>query len=240
MQTLVSFADNSGNYLKSLERLRYSLEATRFNGKFISFNNYTDIGSPPHKDIPDTAPCAIPYAFKAYSIKKAADIQDWKGLLLWCDSPVYATKSIQPIFDQIKKDGYIFFDNIGYSIGDYTSDKCLKNFWMGREESFKSKMIMGCVMGFDLENETAKNFLEQYIEAASDGVSYEGSWTNENGEVSIDPRVKGHRHDQSVASITVKQMGLKITNGQSTHFAYTSHKGLVQISDTVCMWSEGM
>ena len=53
-------------------------------------------------------------------------------------------------------------------------------------------------------------------------------------------RVKGHRHDQSVASIIIKQMNLKITNAQETFFAYTSHKGIVKIADTVCLWSEGI
>ena len=31
-----------------------------------------------------------------------------ENLLLWCDSPVYATKSIQPVFDHIREWGYLF------------------------------------------------------------------------------------------------------------------------------------
>jgi len=153
---------------------------------------------------------------------------------------VYATKSIEPIFEQIKRDGYIFFDNIGYSIGDYTSDVCLAKFGMGRSEAFESKMIMACVMGFDLSHPKAIEFLNRYIEASKDDVSYPGAWSNNNLEVSNDMRVKGHRHDQSVASIIIKQMNLKITNAQETFFAYTSHKGIVKIADTVCLWSEGI
>jgi len=236
MQTVVSFADGVGNYAKTLMRLELSLKQVGFDGKFKGINDYGHIDSPHHKGSPD----AVPYAFKALSIKKAAEEQDWKGQLLWCDSVVYATKSITPIFDHIKEHGYLFFDNLGFSIGDYTSDACLNNFGMSREESFKSKMLMACVMGFDLDNPITKQFLDKYIGAALDGVSYPGDWFNNNLQVSNDMRCKGHRHDQSVASIIVKQMNLEITNAQQTFFAYTSHKGLVPIADSVGLWSEGI
>lgn len=235
-RTVVSFADGVGNYAKALMRLELSLKQVHFDDKFKGINDYAHINSPHHKGSTD----AVPYAFKALSIKKAMEEQDNKGLLLWCDSVVYATKNINPIFEHIKKYGYLFFDNIGFSIGDYTSDACLQRFGMTREEAFNSKMLMACIMGFDLENQETRHFLNEYIKCAEDGISYPGSWTNENLQVSNDMRVKGHRHDQSVASILVKQMGLEITNAQQTYFAYASHKGLVPIGENVCMWSEGI
>jgi hypothetical protein len=235
-RTVVSFADGCGHYAKALMRLELSLKQIGFTGKFKGINDYAHINSHHHKGSPD----AIPYAFKAMSIKKAMEEQGNKGLLLWCDSVVYATKSIDPIFDHIKEHGYLFFDNIGFSIGDYTSDACLDKFGMSREEAFNNKMLMCCMMGFDLENVVTQEFLQKYIEAANDGISYHGSWTNENLQVSNDMRVKGHRHDQSVASILVKQLQLEITNAQQTYFAYASHKGLVPIGNSVCMWSEGI
>ncbi|MEO7045098.1 MAG: hypothetical protein ABI091_07290 [Ferruginibacter sp.] len=231
---VVSFADGSANYAKALMRLELSLKQVEFDGRFKGINDYGHIGSPFHKGHPES----VPYAFKAYSIKKA--IEEGGRYFLWCDSPVYATKSIQPIFDHIKEHGYLFFDNVGFSIGDYTSDNCINKFGMTRQEAFDSKMLMACVMGFDIENIKAKEFLDKYINAASDGISYIGDWSNENLQVSNDMRVKGHRHDQSVASILVKQMGLDVTIGQQTYFAYAAHKGLIPIADSVCLWSEGI
>lgn len=231
---VVSFADGAGYYAKALMRLEQSLTQVKFDGYFKGINDYGHIGSPHHKGSIN----AIPYAFKAYSIKKA--IEEGAELLLWCDSVIYATKSIAPVFDHIKEKGYLFFDNIGYSIGDYTSDACLDKFAMTREEAFSSKMIMACVMGFDVNNPKAKVFLDKYIEAAADMVSYPGSWTNENLQVANDMRVCGHRHDQSVASVIIKQMGLEITRAQDTFFAYSEHKGKVPIADSVCLWSQGI
>jgi hypothetical protein len=238
---VVAFADGAGRYMKAMGRLELSLKAVGFDGRFKGINDYGHIGSPLHRN----APGAVPYAFKALSIKKAMD--EGARYILWCDSVVYPTKSIEPIFEHIQRDGYLFFDNIGYSIGDYTADSCLRQFGMGRDESFSYPMIMACVMGFDVEHPQTKEFLKRYIEAAGDGISYQGctniekSWSNEDLQVSQDMRCKGHRHDQSVASILIQQMGLKITNAQKTYFAYESHKGAVPINfDTVCLWSGGM
>src|ERR1700733_565740 len=231
---VVSFADAVGYYAKSLMRLEQSLKLVGYGGQFELFkgiNDYSHIGSPFHKGSPD----AVPYAFKAHSINKA--IEEGADLILWCDSVIYATKSIEPIFDHIKEHGYILFDNVGFSIGDYTSDACLAKFGMTRKEAFESKMLMACCAGFDVHHPKAKELLNRYIAAASDGVSYQGDWSNENLQVSNDARVRGHRHDQSVLSIIAKQMGLIITNAQSTFFAYNEHKGKVPIADTVCLWS---
>lgn len=235
-RAVVSFADGTGNYIKAMARLELSLKQVGFDGTAKMINDYAHIGSPMHKAPSEFGP--VPYAFKAYSIQKVID--EGARYILWCDSVVYATKSIEPIFDHIKRDGYLFFDNIGFSIGDYTSDGCLWKFGMDRHTAFNSKMIMACVMGFDIHNAEASTFLRRYIEAAKDGISYLGAWTNENLQISNDMRVKGHRHDQSVASILIQQMGLKITRAQDTYFAYASHKGIVPISDSVCMWSEGI
>lgn len=233
-RTVVSFADGVGHYIKAMARLELSLKEVGFQGNFKGINDYGHIQCPHHKG----AEGAVPYAFKAYSIQKA--IEEGAETILWCDSVVYATKSVDPIFEYIEKNGYLFFDNIGFSIGDYTSDACLNNFGMSREEAFNSKMIMACVMGFNIHHPEAKLFLEKYIAAAKDGISYLGDWQNDELQVSRDMRVKGHRHDQSVASILVKKYGLKIIKAQDSFFAYSSHKGYVNISESVGLWSEGI
>ncbi len=229
-QVVVSFADGAGNYAKAMMRLEQSLRSTEFNGEFKGINDYAHINADHHQK--------VPYQFKAMSIKKVID--EGAKLVLWCDSPVYATKSIQPVFDHIKQHGYLLFDNIGYSIGDYTSDACLQKFGMSRDEAFKSKMLMACVLGFNVDHPKAQDFLNKYIGAAKDGVSYPGSWTNDNLEVSTDMRVRGHRHDQSVASIIAKQLGMEITNAQQTFFAYKQHSCVMPITDTVSLWSQGI
>jgi hypothetical protein len=232
-KVVVSFADGAGHYAKALMRQELSLKQVGFDGTFKGINDYNHIKSPLHK-----GPNSVPYAFKAYSIRQA--IAEGADLLLWNDSVVYATKPLDPVFDHIQKHGHLFFDNLGYSIGDYTSDACLNHYGMSRQEAFNSKMIMACVMGFDVTNPRTRKLLDDYIAAAGDGITYPGDWTNENLQVSNDMRCKGHRHDQSVMSVLIKQQGFDITHAQSTYFAYAEHKGKVQIADTVGLWSEGI
>jgi hypothetical protein len=233
-KVVVTFADGAGNYRRAMDRMEQSLITTGWDGDFLPFTDYEEIGSPTHKGSPDS----VPYAFKAYSIKKAMEL-GYK-YILWCDSVIFATKSVEPIFDHIKKFGYLFFDNPPFTIGEYTSDACLKHWYMNRYEAYKKKMIMACVMGFDVEHAETKRFLELYISAASDGVSYQGSWHNHNGQTSSDPKCKGHRHDQSTASIIIAREGMRIINAQETYFAYTSHKGVLPIANSVGLWSEGI
>lgn len=226
-QTVVSFSDGVGNYIKAMTRLQHSLKQTGFKGTFYGFNDYGHICSPKHTE--------LPYAFKPYSIVKA--IENKGELILWCDSPVYAIKNIQPVFDHIKKHGYLFFNNIGYSVGDYTSDQCLEFFGITRDESFKIPMIMACVMGFNVKNEQAATFLREYTGALE---VYPGAWTNTNQEVSTDLRCHGHRHDQSVASIIIHKMGLDIMKGNETYFMYMDHIKAMPKADSVCLLSQGM
>ena len=55
-------------------------------------------------------------------------------------------------------------------------------------------------------------FFEKYFNFAKNlgNEVFHGSWTNNNKEVSNDPKVRGHRHDQIVASVLAHQMNFKI------------------------------
>ena len=229
-KTVVSFADGNGNYLKQLARLEISLRQTGFKGNFKGINDYAHIGSKLHND--------VPYQFKPCAIAKAK--KEFGDLVLWCDSPVYAKKNIEPIFDYIKENGFLFFDNIGYSVGDYTSDQCLAHFGVSRNDAFQIPMVMACVMGFDFTNQKACEIFDEYYKLGIEEVTYKGSWSNINCEVSSDLRCKGHRHDQSVISLILHKHGINPLHAQSTFFAYETHRLIMPISDTVCLFSQGI
>ncbi len=231
-KVVVSFADGCGNYAKAMMRLELSLKQVGFDGHFKGINDYGHIQSPHHKE--------VPYAFKALSIKKAIEEMGNTGLLLWCDSVIYATKTVEPIFNHIKEHGYLFFDNVGFSLSEFTSDACLAKFNIDRNFGYNIPMIAACVMGFNLDNPKTQEFLKQYIDSALDGISYHGDWHNDKLQVSNDMRCRGTRHDQSVASCLIHNLGMEIVNPQDTYFAYVEHKGRLKIADTVGLWSAGI
>jgi hypothetical protein len=235
---IVSFADEAGAYQKRMQRLKESLDGN-YDGDFLGITSYQDINCEHHR--------VIPYKFKPYAIQKAIDLG--YELILWCDSPVYAVKPLNDLFDHIEKNGYVFFDNIGYSLGDYTNDSTLNHFNITRQESWNIKMIMACVMGFnfsktypcaDGQNRCLSNIdlvFNQYKEVSD--LLYKGQWNNDHQTESKDMRVKGHRHDQSVMSAIIHSNNLDVIKGQDTFFAYDEHRRVMPIADSVCLFSAG-
>lgn len=221
---VVSFADSAGSYRKKLLRLEQSLKGN-FDGDFLGFTSYDQIGCEPHS--------VIPYKFKPYAIQKAIDMG--YELILYADSPIYAKQNIQPVFDHIERYGYLFFDNIGFSLGDYCNDKTLDHFGITREESWRIKMIMACCLGISTNDVKADIFFTQYKNTANE--LYIGEWSNDDLTESHDRRVKGHRHDQSVASALIHKIKMNILKGQDTFFAYESHRQVMPIADSVCLFS---
>ena len=223
---VVTFS-NTETYNKQAERLKASFAP--YNIDVLHFTDYESINSKPHNE--------YPYAFKANAIQMAR----LKGynVVLWCDSPVVCKKSPLDLFDYITENKYVFFDNIGFSVGDYTSDICLAHFGIDRDKSFEIPMIMASVMGFDFRDEITVKIFETYLGYAHTN-AYQGSWFNNKNEVSIDNRVKGHRHDQSVMSLVLHKFGVKPIHAQSTFYSYEAHSKVMPIADSVCIVSQGI
>jgi len=217
-----SYAD-ADRYFNYAERLKESL-------KGVDFHLFTkeNLQHPPHSE--------VPYSFKPYAINELKKNYD---IVIWADSCVYSIKSLDKFIEYININGFIFFDNLGYTIGDYTSDECLNNLVMSRDESFKHPMIMACLMGFNFKNEKATKLFNEYYKATKIKGCYEGDWTNESNKVSQDNRVKGHRHDQSVMSILLAKEKIKPLHPHSTFFAYFGNPGHLPHAESVCLLSQG-
>jgi hypothetical protein len=216
---IVSFADTPF-YQEKMKRLEQSLKGN-FDGDFLGFTSVDQIGCRPHSE--------IPYQFKPYAIQKAIDLG--YELILWCDSPVVAIKSIQTVFDHIEKFGYLFFDNIGHPLGRWTNDRCLQHFEMSRGEAMSVRQIMACVMGFNMScldwvDNPVSHVFDHYKELSEYPAHlYTGSWDN-------------HRHDQTVMSFLIDSFGLDIQTGHETYFIYEHFKSVFKIADSVCLVSK--
>jgi hypothetical protein len=229
---ICNLATDAGRYLRMQERLLFSLKAVGFDGDIYAYNSEKEISPdcPLHSD--------VPYGFKPYAMQNA--IQDGCDIVIWMDAAIYATKPIDGFINQIKNHGYVIFKSLGYSIGDYTSDTCLDYYGWDRARAFSYPMSMACLQGINVHNKKAKQWFDEYFEAAQREMPYMGDWFNGENQVSQDPRVKGHRHDQSCASIICAELGMDMTDGHTSHFAYVSLKDKLPISETVSLWSEGL
>ena len=155
-----------------------------------------------------TGYCAKPFALAA-AMFDGADI----GLLL--DASVYPIRSIEPLLKHIEENGY-YMAPAGFSIGQWASDEALEYFGVDREDAFGMADCASGIVGLNFRTGEGKELLRQWCVAApafpgyhsnSKAGSKEFSYRNE-GFLSDDPRVLGHRHDQTALSIICHQMGM--------------------------------
>lgn len=133
-------------------------------------------------------------------------------------------KSLDPLFETIETDGYVLFKNGRGLLGEWSSDLTLSEYGMSREEARRVPEVNAAALGLHLHAPIALRFLEAWQDAASREVPFRGtverlkSWEeyqdvkwNRSGRISADPGVRGHRHDQTVASVLAHRLGMELT-----------------------------
>ena len=194
---VINYASGSW-YPRGQVRLKASFLSHGYDGDFLLYDDTAEFGCPPHS--------VMPYAFKSYLFQKAIEMGYQQ--IIWCDAAIYLYNelSLERIYRQLDTNGYMMALN-GCNTGEWTSDAALPLLGIEREESFGIPHIMANSMGFDVDNERSMEFLRRYHKHAQDG-SFKGAWTNESNQASTDPRVKGHRHDQTAASVIAWRLGM--------------------------------
>ena len=198
---IINFANNARNYLVGQERMRKSMLKYAQEASFMFHQNEALFDCPSHKE--------VPYAFKPYLFQYAREMG--YDVILWVDASIYAIKPLKPVFDYMERIGCYFEKALPkFWTGEWSSDVALKNLNVSRTEAMGIKELAATVMGLDFRSEIANRFFDKWFGYAQDGQTFVGDWTNERLQVSSDPRVKGHRHDQTVASILANQMNIKL------------------------------
>ncbi len=144
------------------------------------------------------------YVAKAFALQEALEGDADAALLL--DASVYPVRSIAPMVEHIERVGY-FLARGGFTIGEWSTDTALKDFGLAREEALHIPDVLSGCVGFMLKKhsrlidewaELWRLFLAPHSNAAAGDKTH--SYKNE-GFVSADTRVRGHRHDQTVLSL---------------------------------------
>lgn len=227
-------------------RLSRSLDDVGYTGGRMFIRDEQEVGAPRHDD--------SPYAFKP-ALFNAAKAEGY-DLAIWMDAAIFAIRDVRPMFEHLEQHGHMFFVN-GH-VGPWSSDAALKSFGVDREDAMRMIELTGCCLGIDFRNARSLEWLRRWTEKSLDGVTFPGHWTNDNAEVSTDPRVNGHRHDQTAASIIAHQMGMPLVvgheiqhpggeglfqyyeNPQRTAWMYGCDNDLSMIRSGVCVCNQGM
>lgn len=201
---IVNYAD--GIYIKGQERLKQSL--SKIGNKYdIIF--HTDLDREHNQNI-------RPMGFKADMISEAQ--RQGYDIVIWLDANMIAVRPLKKIVKLTKRDGVFAFSRYSSSVGEYSSDLALAKVGLLREEALKIPELTTCILAVDFRHEKGRRFSSEFQKMADDGETFIGvpkpynfldTIKNDTRIVSKDPRVKGHRHDQTAASIIVNRLSIK-------------------------------
>lgn len=148
-----------------------------------------------------------PYAFKYFALKHVYNEGFRK--VLWLDSICRIAGPIEEIIKILDIDGY-FFPPDGWYVGQWCKDSALGPLGLTRDEAMQIPVIAAKHLGFNFNFDKCLQLLEQfkYFIDYDNGEVIRGPWTNSKQECSNDPRVLGHRHDQTILSVLSYRLGM--------------------------------
>ena len=168
---------------------------------------FVSVSSVNEQHLPDYLPphSKQPYAFKPCLLMHTLRNDPQINRLLWLDASCWFVRSPAHLFGAFNC-GYFISD--GWTVGQWCSDAARDILDLTYEEACKIPLLWAAAVGFDTRNETSMRVLEEWHRYATKTDAFKGSWSNQNGEVSSNPNVLGHRHDQTILSVLVHRAGL--------------------------------
>ncbi len=177
--------------------------------RLVAFVNTLPTGAPANvieNDYDYTGYCAKPLAMmEAFTSGHDA--------VILLDAAFYPIRAIHPLVEHIAQHGYYFCKN-GNNVGDWSSDRCLQRMGVTREDAFTMEEVSSYCVALNFADGRCVELLQRWCGFAQDRLTIPGPHTNwphqgrNKGNASTDPRVKGHRHDQTVLSILAHRMGM--------------------------------
>jgi hypothetical protein len=204
------------DFRPAIKRLEASLVRTGFEGDFVHWDESYPMGSPTHHD----SPCG----FKPFCFIAAAEAG--YEIILWLDATVEVQRPLMPLLHRIEREGYLIFRE-DHSVGEYCKDDALGPLGITRETSMIMPSCWGCAIGLDLRQTRAQYFLKEWQALAVDGITFPGPrWSGVRGfplTASKDSRVKGHRYDQTAASVLALRHGMNVWQSKGLFFHFLSN-----------------
>lgn len=204
---IVNFSDYK--FKAGQDRLRESLIQQGYQGDVLLFNDFNQVGSKVHLE--------VPYQFKVYAIEKAK--QMGYDIVLYCDASLYAIKNVMPVIHHIIEKGYLM-EFCGFSVGQFSTDLCLNEFNLTRDEAMLIQLHSAGFTGLNFQNDIANKFFDKWLQSAKDEITFCGDWNNNHKQCSNDDRCLGHRHDQTTASIIAYNLEMERMNPYYMQYAY--------------------
>lgn len=210
-------------YPNGQQRLFDSLEERGENATRLFWRDVYPLDSPTHEE--------TPYGFKPHAFRQARDLGFDQAI--WLDASCWARRDLVDLWARIDEDGY-YLEPDGHIVGEWSSDHALGLLDITRDEAMTIPLIEGKCVGLDLRDDTANAFLDDWLRLAAAG-GFNGDWTNDHGQVSGDPRCRGHRHDIACGSPLAWSLGMGLQPHKRVGFPANGDPG-----DEIVLLAQGM
>jgi len=148
------------------------------------------------------------WLWKPFIILEALSRIEKGEILIYSDSGIEIISDLAPIFEICdKKDGLIFFNNLGAKCKDWTKRDCFIKMDADSDTFYFTEQVM---VGFAIFKKNEKNikFVEDWLKfGVIDNLITDSD--NICGKENIEGFIE-HRHDQSILSILVKKWELEV------------------------------
>lgn len=183
-----------------------------------------------------------PYCAKPFALEYARQSGATQAILL--DAAFFPIRGIQPMVEHIQRHGYYLCAN-GFSVGEWCSDLALTAFGVTRESAMQIPEASSYCVGINFENMLATSMMAIWKATGANPAIFPGHHTagsagRNPGFVSNDPRVKGHRHDQSALSIIAHGLGMTNLSDRPYLTAYQRGYGGAFPNDSTVLVNHGV
>lgn len=227
-QCVVNVSFGLRHFQEHQDRLVNTLQ--RQGEKYMTWWNRLPEGSPTHKD--------KPYAFKAHALRIAKN----HDLVMWADSCIVPVKRLDRIWEYAREHG-VWMSYGGWTNYEWTADSAYAELFKSETCDMEAVRLINrsiphvaaTAFAIDQRHEIGQQFLSEYIRLANTD-AFCGPWKNSlhpdtqlsnwvpgrnDGKVAIcgPADVRGHRHDQTCASVIAWRLGIPLTRPPAW-FAY--------------------
>lgn len=164
---IVSYATFDRNYFHSIQANALALESVGFHGYYLYH-----IGAFPNPTGEEIFYAGVPYSFKVWMMLEALKRGHTK--ILWIDSSALPLRDPTPLFEQIEKEGALFFmQESGGRLWPWIfPETCQALYALTGVDVFCTEHIWGAIFGMNMATLEAQHFVELYREAVRLGTPF--------------------------------------------------------------------
>lgn len=169
---LITYASLNANFVRGVKRLVQSVQESDYKGHVLYW-----LGGWPNQEEGSLVLAHVPFAFKVAAFKRAQALGFKR--VLWLDSSLVPTQSLNVVFDMIEQEGHFVCGNT-HEIGWYINENTANYFGVPLEKTYSIPSCSAGIFGLDLQREVGKTILEQWYLAAHDKYAFFSARSDQN------------------------------------------------------------